>query len=59
MRKTIKECKNTIVDCEIKIKDLQRYQLLSYCKKREIEIGYYKELIENNKNLMNYIENNS
>ena len=44
MRKTIKECKNTIVDCEIKIKDLQRYQLLSYCKKREIEIGYYQEL---------------
>jgi len=55
MSKTIKDCKNTIVDCEIKIKDLQRYQLLSYSKKREIEIGYYKELIKNNKNLINHL----
>ena len=55
MSKTIKDCKNTIVECELKIKELQRYQLLSNCKKREIEIGYYKELIQNNKNLINHL----
>ena len=30
-----------IKECEMKIKELQRYQLLSYSKKREEQIKHY------------------